>query len=520
MTPPTFASGASPYLGGERRLDWRALVVHAVTFKQARGVLSGAGPLAAIAAVQGRLGGFGLVGIAVLATVASFVFAALNWWRFTYAVGEHQLLTRQGLLSRSDRTVPLDRIRGVDVEASPLHRLFGLAVLRVDAAAGTGGADEAVLDAVSATDARRLRTALLTRRPSTEPVTVTWAPAPLDGSAGPPPSSHPGEPAAPEPARVLARLDPRWLLYAPLVGSYLAVPVALGGTFFRDVQSLPLPQGLQDLLDAPDAAGGGRLALSLAALLALVLLGALVAGAVANWGFVLSVREGNLVAERGLLTRRTVSLERDRVRGYALVAGLGIRLAGAARLTALVTGLGDEHRRGQLLPLGPLRVAEAVAAQAVRRFDTPLRRHPPAARRRRLVRVVGPPLLAAAALWLLDLPLAATVLLGAAALAVPLGLDRYAGLGHAADDAALCVRSGSLVRERVVLERRAVVGWRMNQSWFQRRAGLVTMTACVGAGSGGYDVQDCGLGQGLDLVARVSPGWADPLHRTPAGGNA
>ncbi|MBA3250135.1 MAG: PH domain-containing protein, partial [Geodermatophilaceae bacterium] len=347
----------------ERRLDWRVLVVHAVTFRQARAVLSGAGPLAAVAALQGRLGTFGLVGIAVVAAAASLVFAALRWWRFTFAVDGQRLLVRQGLISRTDRAIPLDRIRGVDVEASPLHRLFRIAVLRVDAAAGTGGADEAALDALAAPDAAHLRELLLTRRSGLPPPpdTLPVSTAPLD--------------RLPE-SRVLARLDPRWLLYAPLVGSYLAVPVALGGTLLRDVQALPIPESIRDVLDVPDQTGTGRIVLSAAAVVALVLLGALIAGAVSNWGFVLSAREGNLVAERGLLTKRTVSLEQDRVRGFALVAGLGIRVVGAARLTALVTGLGDQHRRGQLLPLGPLRVAERVAAQAVRRFDVPLRAHP------------------------------------------------------------------------------------------------------------------------------------------------
>lgn len=485
----------------ERRLDWRTLVVHAVTFRQARAILSGAGPLAVIAALQGRLGSVGLVGIVVVAALASLAFAVLRWWRFTFEVDGQRLLVRQGLVSRSERAIPLDRIRGVDVEAGPLHRLAGLAVVKVDAAAGTGGADEAALDAVSAADAVRLRSLLL-------------APAPT-------PVAEHEEPAlvtVGSPTQVLARLDPRWLLYAPLVGSYLAVPVALGGTLLRDVQSLPLPEQLRELLDVPDQAGAARVALSALAVVVLVLLGALLAGAVANWGFVLSHRDGNLVAERGLLTRRTVSLERDRVRGYALVAGLGIRLVGAARLSALVTGLGDENRRGQLLPLGPLRVAERVAADAVRRFDVPLRQHPPAARRRRLVRAVGPPALLAGLIALLGLPLLAAVLAVVALLGVPLALDRYAALGHAADAEALCVRAGSLVRTRVVLERRAVVGWRVRQSWFQRRTGLATVTACVGAGSGGYDALDCGVDQGLTLVAAVSPGWADPLRPEPSRG--
>ncbi|MBA3418711.1 MAG: PH domain-containing protein [Geodermatophilaceae bacterium] len=482
----------------EQRLDWRVLVVHTVTFRQARAILSSAGPIAVVVAVQGNLGSVGLIGIAVAATLASLAFSVLRWWRFSYQIDAQRLLVRQGLLTRSERAVPLDRVRGVDVEASALHRLFRIAVLRVDAAAGTGGNDEAVLDAVSATDARRLRELLLVQRAV---------------GGGPAVAQAPEVAVAPDVAaeRVFARLDPRWLLYAPLVGSYLAVPLAIGGTLLRDVGSLPIPTGLRDLVEIPEGAGAGRIALSLIGALAVVAVGALLAGAVANWGFVLAARGSNLVAERGLLTRRTVSLEIDRIRGYVLSQGLGLRLVRAARLTALVTGLGDQNRRGQLLPLGPLRVAEDVAASAVRRFDTPLRPHPSAALRRRLLRAVGPPALIAVVLLLVDLPVAATVAAVVAVAGVALGIDRYHALGHAADAAALAVRSGSVLRRRVVLEQRALVGWRVRQSWFQRRAGLVTVIACVGAGEGGYDVLDCGTGQGLDLVTAVSPGWAGPL---------
>lgn len=490
-------SDAPPPLA-ERRLDWRVLVVHTITFRQARAILSSAGPIAVIVAIQGNLGSVGLIGIAVLITVASLAFAAVRWWRFSYAIDAQRLLVRQGLLSRSERAVPLDRVRGVDVEASPLHRLFRIAILRVDAAAGTGGGDEAVLDAVSASDAARLRELLLARH---DPVVTTD----LQESAAEAAAEHPAA------ERVFARLDPRWLLYAPLVGSYLAVPLVIGGTLLRDIERLPIPAGLRELVEIPEGADAGRIVLSILGALAVVVVGALIAGIVANWGFVLVARGSNLVAQRGLLTRRTVSLEIDRIRGYVLSQGLGIRLVRAARLTALVTGLGDQSRRGQLLPLGPLRVAEQVAASAVLRFQAPLLAHPPAALRRRLIRAVGPPALLAVVLLLVDQPVAAPIAAVLAVAGVALGIDRYRALGHAADSSALAVRSGSVLRRRVVLEQRALVGWRVRQSFLQRRAGLVTLTACVGAGEGGYEVLDCGTDQGQRLVAAVSPGWAAPL---------
>ena len=61
------------------------------------------------------------------------------------------------------------------------------------------------------------------------------------------------------------------------------------------------------------------------AVLVLAVAGAVVTAAVANWGFTLTRRGGTLVAERGLLSRRQVSLEHDRVRGYALAEPLLLR---------------------------------------------------------------------------------------------------------------------------------------------------------------------------------------------------
>lgn len=513
----------------ERRLSWRVLIVHTVTFRQARAILSSAGPIALIVALQGRLGPFGLISIAVLATVASLIFTALRWWRFTYRIDAQHLVVRQGLIARSERSVPLDRVRGVDIEAPLLHRVFGLATVRVDAAAGIGRADEAMLDAVTATQARQLRVLLLGRRspgpmlaphpgavpgktPAPFPGAAPWTQPPPDA----PPWTQPGmAPLGHRPDQVYARLDPRWLLYAPLAGTYLAVPLALGGTLLRDVERLPLPDNLRGLLTFPEQAGVGRIATSVATVTLLVALGALVAGAVANWGFVLGARSGNLVAERGLLSRRTVSLELDRIRGYVLSEGLGLRLVRAARLTALVTGLGDQSRRGQLLPLGPRTVATAVAARAVQSFAAPLAAHPRAALRRRLVRAAGMPVVLAGALLLLAAPGLAAIAAVAALPGIALGLDRYRSLGHGVDAGALGIRSGSVVRRTVVLQRRALVGWQVRQSWFQRRSGLVTATAFVGAGTGGYEVLDCGGDQALHLIADASQAWARDLQ--PAG---
>ncbi|TFV80176.1 hypothetical protein E4P40_18000 [Blastococcus sp. CT_GayMR20] len=479
----------NPELDG-RRTSPLVVLVHTVTFRQARRFVPAVIPLVAATGFGG--GTTTVVALVVGVTLLSLGTAALSWWRFRYADGPTSVVVARGLVSRSVRTVPNDRIRGVEVEAPPLHRLFGLVRVRIDAAAGSAGKDEEVLvDGVSRAEGDRLRTAVLTHRATTVPA--------ADGEPAPPPAEE-----------EFGRFDNRWLLYAPLVGGYLAVPLAAVGALFRLLDELP--RRFQPDLDGPDLSAGGIAVVLLGVgFLLLLVVGSVVGAAVVNWGFRLVRRGGSLVATRGLLTRRHTELEIDRIRGWTLTEGLGMRWVRAARLSALVTGLGDATRRGQLLPLGPRAEAETLGRRLVE-DPRPLTAHPLAARRRRIVRAVVGGLVVAGAggvatatlgwWWVLALGVALTVL------GVPIGLGRYAALGHATGPGSFTVRSGWLVREQAVLQRRAVVGWQVRQSFFQRRAGLATVLACVGAGRGGYSAIDLAADEVAGFTAAASGDWA------------
>ena len=506
--PPAAPGGGGPtddvgvddaLVPGERprRTSPRVVLVHTATFRQARQLVPVLIPVAAVVGLDD--GVLTVVVMAIVITALSLAAAALSWWRFGYADRATAVVVTRGLLARSVRTVPNDRIRGVEVEAPPLHRLLGLVRVRIDAAAGSVGTneEELVVDGVPRAEGDRLRARLLTRRPAGAP-----GGQPGDGADG---GAQPAE-------EEIARFHPRWLLYAPLVGSYLVVPLAAVGTLFRLVQELP---------DAvvPDIAGPEPspqvLVAALVAAVPVLALAAVVGAAVVNWGYRLVRRGGSLVAVRGLLTRRHTELEVDRIRGGTLSEGLGMRWVRAARVNALVTGLGQANRRGQLLPLGPRTEALRLLGRLVE-DPGPLTGHPPAALRRRLFRALAAGLLvtaggawAAAALGWWWVPVAGVVL---TVLGVPMGIGRFRALGHGAGPRSFSVRSGWLVREQAVLQRRAVVGWQVRQSMLQRRAGLATVVACVGAGSGGYAAVDMAAGDVPGFTAAASSGtWAGTL---------
>jgi putative membrane protein len=63
------------------------------------------------------------------------------------------------------------------------------------------------------------------------------------------------------------------------------------------------------------------------------------------------------------------------------------------------------------------------------------------------------------------------------------------------------MRWGSLRGRRDALQRTGIIGWNVRQTFFQRRAGLVSLTATTAAGRQSYEI--------LDLPETWAAGFAD-----------
>lgn len=495
------------------RLSPRTLVVGPII--QIRGLLL---PIAAGLVV----GGFNpwILTATLLAVLGLLVRGFVTWKTFRYEIGEERLEIRSGLIRRSRRTIPLERVRGVDVTSSLLHRLLGVAVVRIEAASGAGETEDGKLDAVDAAEAERLRTVLLHRKAvlsgrSEEATTVgedgvaslTTASAGTDASGA--------VTASDEAAVTYFRMPRSWYLFGALSVGHLVTPFVLLATLFGMVQQSAGQVATDFLVDWVTSTDRGFLvvfaAVSTGVLVLLMPVFAVVSYALTHWGFTLRGRDGSLVAERGLFTRRSVTLERRRIRGYELRDNPLERTRRAVRLRAIVTGLGDTANRAVLLPLGPRSKVEAVVDRALDLFRGRLTRHPRAALYRRFTRAVLPFVVVAAVALYLDL-IWLTVAAGALALlGVPLAVDRYRSLGHGYDGERVSVRSGSLQRGQATVERSAVIGWTWTQTLFQRRSGLADLQVTVGAGAGGYTAQDASLEESVDFAGRITPEMVRPF---------
>lgn len=93
--------------------------------------------------------------LALLGIAIAVALAYLRWLRFTYHVGDEQLIIESGVINRNRRTIPFDRIQDISLERKLLARIFGVSVARIET--GSAGGDEGELNCISRAEADRLR---------------------------------------------------------------------------------------------------------------------------------------------------------------------------------------------------------------------------------------------------------------------------------------------------------------------------------------------------------------------------
>jgi putative membrane protein len=466
------------------------------------------------------------LGFAVFAMVASI----WRWFTTRYRITDDRVYVRRGLLNQKVLSVARASVRSVDLSAHVLYRLLGLAEVKI----GTGRNDKREgenfrLDALAVTDAEALR-AMLLAAPVARAVATSDA---ADASSAVLDVQDVQGVQNVQDVEI-ARLHPAWIRFAPLTLTGLVILGVLVGTilqasneahvnlgsvgpihrFTHDFTALPL---VQQVLEG-----------ALFVLLSLVVVSVL--GYIAVfWNFRLTRQGGDtLRVTRGLLSTRATTIDMQRLRGIEISEPLLLRAAGGARCIAITTGLrvggGAERGGSVLLPPAPRAIADAVAGEVLgvsgelseELCAGPLVEHGRAARRRRYTRALAGAALIVVAVAVLCWVQNGSVwiwlsFLALLPLAGLLAADRYRGLGHLLSGGRLVASTGSLVRRRSILATEGIVGWQIRQSWFQRRQGLVTLTAATAAGRQRYEVHDLPTADALALALAANQDLIAPF---------
>jgi putative membrane protein len=416
--------------------------------------------LPALFALMSDTGWRYIIPIALAAALVLGFMQWLAWSRFRYGLNEGELLIESGILARNRRSIPFERIQDLDIEQGPLHRLFGLAKVKVET--GAGSKDEGVLDSITLAEADRLRAAIRAGQ--------GWADAPSGAAAEPD-------------SRLVFAMRPARVFVSGLFNFSLIWVAGLFGllqTFEPlipfDVKDpgrwLGLVEGNQDRFTV------GAIAAVLLVALALGVITGIVRTLSRDWNFRLTAEGKRLRRTRGLFTRTEAVIPKRRVQ-------LALRRTGPLRHAAGIgelffQTLGSNQGHGGLQSVAPFaRGAEIERVVA----ELPGLRLPGA---EPLTRVSGLGLVRSAILTLtvpsIAIGIAAAFRPEALALVpiLPLLLAgavlgrRFHRYGRSGD--LLFVQAGWWARQLWALPLGNVQSAGISRSFLQRRLGLATLT--------------------------------------------
>jgi putative membrane protein len=415
--------------------------------------------------------------MAVLFLLFSIGSLYLRWLKLEFRVGADELRIDSGWLSRTSRAIPFDRVTDVDLEQGPIHRLFGLARVKLETGGSAGGKEEeGVLHTISLERAEALREHVRARK-GRAPVVAAAAEA-----EGPP----------------LFAMGGRRVLTAGLFNFSLAVIAGLFGVTQTMGDALGFDpferQFWVDLLarsgPVRDFIMANRVGAAVAGSVVLVLLGigtGLVRTLLREHGFRLDRTEAGFRRRRGLFTLTDVTIPAKRVQAAILASGpvrqhfgwWELKLQSLAQDGGkgdhVIAPLATDAESAEILsslrwPAAPTAAWQPVSRAYVTSFIGILI---PAS----LATVVALPFLGAVGLlWL-----------AGAGLAIAMRWLDWKRARYALDQGSLFVERGWWRHRRNVLPRGRIQSIDLTQSWWSRLFGICTLRLGVAGGSGFSD---------------------------------
>lgn len=255
-----------------------------------------------------------IVIVAVL--VISLFFRWLAWLRFTYHVGDNDIRVEKGIINRTARSIPYDRIQDVSIEQKPLARMIGLGEVKFETGGGDG--DDAKLSFVTLEEANRLRLLVRARKAGVAPAQGTEVTA------------------EPDEAQTIFAMDGQRVLTLGLYSFSLVIFAVLGGLAQQFDFLLPF-----DLWDIKNWAGlaekrgvsveqingvglGAQLLLAFGAFTSLIFIGfatGVIRTLLREHGFRLTQTTKGFRRQRGLMTLTDVVMPTHRVQAAVVQTG-------------------------------------------------------------------------------------------------------------------------------------------------------------------------------------------------------
>lgn len=445
--------------------------------------------------------------------IPASIMALVRYWIFRYRLDPDEMVIRDGLLTRNERHIPYARIQNIDVVRNPFHRIFGVALVRLETASGSK--PEAMIRVLSMDAIAEMRGRVFEGRD---------AHAAADGQGATVTSRDAGSSSE---AETLLRLPTKELIRLGIISNRgLALVAAAAGVMWQTGAfdqdwtkaarlAIPLPTQL------PTASWQGALLIgAVAVVTGLVLLWtfSILWTIIRLHGFVLRRRGDDLRTEYGLFTRVTGTIPTPRIQLVSIREGPLHRRFGRVSIRVKTAGSGgseseqsETNERQWLAPIVSRDRAAGLIRAVLPEVDLTAVDWQPieAGARRRILRrgLLIAVILTASTVWWLRF-WSAAVFVGIATLAWLHASLWVRHAGYALTEWGVLNRSGWLFRNTSLVRFDKVQSVLWSQSPFDRRYRMASLAVDT-AGSAGI-----GHGVAIDyLDERVAAGIQQRLYR-------
>ena len=291
----------------------------------------------------------------------SLFFRWLAWTRFRYHIGLEDIRIESGIINRSARSIPYERIQDVSIEQKPVARLFGLGKVMFETGGGKG--EDGTLAYVTMPEAERLRDLVRARKAG-----VADAPAKTEDAGKAVAMAEPETPPifTMDTARVLTLgfYSFSLVIFAVLFGAAQQFDAFLP----FDLWDLGAWLGIAEERGATfDGLGtGARIIAGIFALGGLIVVGfatGIIRTFLREYGFRLDQSEKGFRRRRGLLTLTDVAMPAHRIQAATISTGPIRKLRGwrALKFVSLAGDSGGKEKSESDHVVAPLATLQEVA---------------------------------------------------------------------------------------------------------------------------------------------------------------
>lgn len=420
--------------------------------------------------------------------VVLLVYCFFYWFYFKYQLENNELRIEKGIFIKKRRYIQKNRVQSVAVHSPLLHRMFNVVKIKIETAGG-GMEAEVELIAIPEKQINDIRQSL-GKQEEREQMEVNQRERNSD--------SQDEARVADNDGTIIEDVPMKTIILSGVTSGKVGLVFSAAAAVFSQIDQL-LPAGFYEKSYGALLSMGTFLLIGAFLMLALIAWGISVLLTVIQYGNFKVIKSGNkIIISRGLLEKRELTLQLDRVTGVRYVSNPIRQWFGywSIYVDSAGGGIEEEQFSTVLLPLGDKNRVQRLAEQILpeTNFQTEINSLPRRVALRYMLR-------ASFVWWILFFAIVVWVPRGWLFILVPIlftyiGWQRYKDAGIFLSSEYLVIQARNFNLARNILPRMKIHSLTYQQSYFQKHRQLYSLSANILSTTGGrtYRLKDIETG--------------------------